>query len=374
MRRIAGSSHDRPAVELWPIERPVPYEGNPRNCTPEAIAKVAASIKEFGFMQAIVVDKDDIVVVGHTRLLAAKQLGLTKVPVHVAAHLSPAQVAAYRIADNRTGEETSWNEELLSVEISKLISMDYEIDVLGFDSDELAELLAPPVAGLVDPDSVPETPVEPVTKPGDIWILGDHRLLCGDCTDPGMVAKVMDGEQATLMATDPPYLVDYDGGNHPPTWANGGKRPGAAPDAATKHWDTYIDHEDGGQVLRELPHGRAHNGAGQDAGDLHVLRHDAGAAGLCGLGARRPAVAPGTGLVQDPHRALALGFLLELRTDRLRLDQGVKATRRTAATGQRHRDLGDPLDDHRRTAGTPHRQAGRARAPAARVPHQGRRG
>jgi DNA modification methylase len=233
--------HTRRRIELWPLTRPLPYEANPRNCPPEAIAKVANSIKEFGFMQPIVVDAHDIVVVGTTRLLAAKQLGLKQVPVIVAAHLSPAQVAAYRIADNRTGEESSWNAELLTVEISKLISMDYEIDVLGFDSDELAELLAPPVAGLVDPDSVPETPAEPITKPGDTWILGDHRLGCGDCTDASMVAQVMGGELATLMATDPPYLVDYDGGNHPPTWANGGKRPGAALNAATKHWDTYVD-------------------------------------------------------------------------------------------------------------------------------------
>jgi DNA modification methylase len=233
--------HASQKVEFWPIEQPKAYAGNPRNCPPTAVEKVAASIAEFGFMQAIVVDRDEVVIVGATRLAAAKKLGLPKVPVIVAAHLSPAQVAAYRITDNRTGEETSWNEELLTVEISKLISMEYEIDVLGFDADELAELLTPPVAGLVDPDSVPETPAEPVTKPGDLWILGNHRLGCGDCTDASMVARVMDGELATLMATDPPYLVDYDGGNHPPTWANGGKRPGAAPDAGTKHWDSYVD-------------------------------------------------------------------------------------------------------------------------------------
>ncbi len=230
----------RQRIALWPIERPIPYEANPRNCPPQAIAKVAASIKEYSFMQPLVVDANDVVVVGNTRLLAAKQLGLARVPVIVAAHLSPAQVAAYRIADNRTGEETSWNEELLTVEISKLVSIDYDIDVLGFDAAELAELM-PPLAGLAEPDSVPETPAEPVSKPGDLWILGDHRLLCGDCTDANMVKQLMNGEQATLMATDPPYLVDYDGGNHPPTWANGGKRPGGAPDAGTKHWDSYTD-------------------------------------------------------------------------------------------------------------------------------------
>jgi hypothetical protein len=108
MKRIAGASEQGLAIELWPIERPIPYSKNPRVCPQSAIDKVAASIERFGFLQAIVVDSDDIVVVGHTRLLAAKQLGLTQVPVHIAADLSPTQAAAYRIADNRTNEETSW--------------------------------------------------------------------------------------------------------------------------------------------------------------------------------------------------------------------------------------------------------------------------
>ena len=229
-------------VELWPIQRPIPYDKNPRHCPPEAIAKVAASIKEFGFLQAIVVDGKDVVVVGHTRLLAAKQLGLQQLPVHVAAGLSPAQAAAYRIADNRTNQETSWDEDLLSVEISRLASLDYDIDILGFEADELAELLVQPAGGLVDPDEVPELPTEPITRPGDLWVLGNHRLLCGDSTNSADVERLMDGERATLMATDPPYLVNYEGGNHPPTWSNGGKKPGAPADCATKHWDSYIDH------------------------------------------------------------------------------------------------------------------------------------
>ncbi len=243
MKRIAGDAEQGLAIELWPIERPIPYDKNPRHCPPEAIAKVAASIKKFGFLQAIVVDSKDVVVVGHTRLLAAKQLDLQQVPVHVAADLSPAQAAAYRIADNRTSQETSWDEDLLSVEIAKLTSLDYDIDILGFEADELTELLAQPTIGLVDPDEVPEPPTEPITRPGDLWVLGNHRLLCGDSTQPADVERLMDGKRATLMATDPPFLVNYDGGNHPPTWANGGKKPGAAPDSATKHWDSYVDHD-----------------------------------------------------------------------------------------------------------------------------------
>jgi DNA modification methylase len=243
MKRIAGDAEQGLAIELWPIERPIPYAKNPRVCPQSAIDKVAASIEQFGFRQAIVVDSDDVVVVGHTRLLAAQQLGLRQVPVHVAADLSPAQAAAYRIADNRSNEETSWDTELLSVEISQLCSLDYDIDVLGFAAGELAELLAQPTVGLVDPDSVPSVPVAPITRPGDLWHLGDHQLLCGDATSAEDVSRLMAGKRAGLMATDPPYLVDYDGGNHPPTWANGGKAPGAAPDSATKHWDSYVDHD-----------------------------------------------------------------------------------------------------------------------------------
>ena len=175
MKRIAGDAEQGLAIELWPIERPIPYAKNPRTCPQSAIAKVVASLEQFGFRQAIVVDANDVVVVGHTRLLAAKQLGLKQVPVHVAADLSPAQAAAYRIADNRTNEETSWDADLLSVEIAQLASLDYDIDVLGFEANELAELLAQPTVGLVDPDAVPSVPVEPITLPGDLWHLGNHR-------------------------------------------------------------------------------------------------------------------------------------------------------------------------------------------------------
>jgi DNA modification methylase len=228
-------------VELWPIERPIPYDNNPRRCPQSAIDKVAASLREFGFRQAIVVDSEAVVVVGHTRLLAAKRLGMKQVPVHVAADLSPAQARAYRIADNRTNEETAWESDLLSVEIAELAVLDYEIDVLGFDGQELAELLAQPTLGLTDPDEVPEPPVEPITQAGDLWILGEHRLLCGDATVAADVARVMNGARATLMATDPPYLVGYDGGNHPQTWSKTGRR--ISSEEKTRHWDAYRDQE-----------------------------------------------------------------------------------------------------------------------------------
>ena len=143
------------------------------------------------------------------------------------------------------------------MEISKLVSLDYDIDVLGFDGDELAELLAQPTVGLVDPDEVPEAPAEPLTRLGDKWRLGNHVLLCGDATKPTDVARLMDGARATLMATDPPYLVDYDGGNHPPTWANGGKQPGAAPDSRHEALGRLRRPRYGRQVLPGLPHRRS---------------------------------------------------------------------------------------------------------------------
>jgi DNA modification methylase len=227
------------SVELWPIERPIPYGKNPRVCPQSAIAKVAASLTQFGFRQAIVVDAHGVVVVGHTRLAAAKQLGLTQVPVHIAADLSPAQARAYRIADNRTNQESSWDLDLLSGEIGELASLDYDIDVLGFETDELDALTCQPTAGLVDPDEVPEVPAEPVSRPGDLWLLGRHRLLCGDATCAADVGRVMNGARACLMATDPPYGVGYTGGNHPQTWAKGGRR--ISSQEKTKHWDSYAD-------------------------------------------------------------------------------------------------------------------------------------
>jgi DNA modification methylase len=228
------------SIEWWPIERPIPYARNPRFAPEAAIAKVAASLAEYGWRQPIVVDADDVIVVGHTRLLAAKRLGLAQVPVHIATDLTPQQVKAYRLADNRTAEESSWDLELLPLEISELADLSYDLSLPGFNPDELAKLGYIGTEGLTDPDEVPEVPEEPITKPGELIILGNHRLLCGDATDPVQVKRLMAGQRAALMATDPPYLVNYDGGNHPQTWGNGGKQAGR--DVATKHWDSYTDH------------------------------------------------------------------------------------------------------------------------------------
>lgn len=226
-------------VEWWPTGRPVPYARNARVCPQVAIDKVATSIREYGFRQPIVVDSGGVVIAGHTRLLAARQLGLRKVPVHVAGDLSPAQAKAYRLADNRSAEETSWDLELLPLELEGLTQLEYDLDLLGFEKNELAALMTTVTEGLSDPDEVPDPPQEPITRPGELWELGPHRLLCGDATDPGCVKRLMDGRRAPLMATDPPYLVNYDGGHHPATVGNGGK----AGKAYEKNWDAYVDPE-----------------------------------------------------------------------------------------------------------------------------------
>ncbi len=224
-------------VEWWEVGRPIPYARNARVCPESAIAKVATSIREYGFRQPIVVDVEGVVIAGHTRLLAAKQLGLQKVPVHVATDLSPAQVKAYRLSDNRSAEETSWDLELLPLELEGLASLEYDLDLLGFEKNELSMLMMTVKEGLSGPDEVPDPPPEPITRPGDLWQMGPHRLLCGDSTDPECVKRLVNGQRANLMATDPPYLVDYDGGHHPATVGNGGK----AGKAYEKEWDAYKD-------------------------------------------------------------------------------------------------------------------------------------
>jgi DNA modification methylase len=194
-------------IAMWPIERVQPYDKNPR-LNDEAVDSVARSIQEFGFRQPIVVDEQDTIIVGHTRWKAAQKLGMAKVPVHVAKDLTPAQIKAYRIADNQTASIATWDFDLLPLELADLQGMEFDLDLLGFDSDELARLLNPdPQEGQCDPDDVPEPPDEAITQPGDLWILGDHRLLCGDSSKPEDVDRLLDGQPIHLVNTDPPYNV-----------------------------------------------------------------------------------------------------------------------------------------------------------------------
>jgi hypothetical protein len=196
-------------VTNMPVESLVPYARNPRNNT-AAIDAVKASIAEFGFRQPIVVDEKLVVIVGHTRLEAAKQLGLKTVPVHVAEGLTPAQAKAYRIMDNRSHENAEWDDELLRLEFGDLKLDDFDLALTGFVSEELDKLLgAEQIEGLNDPDEAPAVPELPVSKPGDLWILGDHRVLCGDSTVMTDVEKLMGGQLADMSFCDAPYNVDY---------------------------------------------------------------------------------------------------------------------------------------------------------------------
>lgn len=195
-------------VELISIDRVIPYARNPRH-NDGAISKVAASIKEFGFRQPIVVDNDYVIIVGHTRLLAAQNLGIEKVPIHIAEGLTEAQVKAYRIADNRTHEEAQWDDELLALELGDLENNGFDLELTGFDPDELDKLLLNETEGLTDDDTIPEVPEVAVTKAGDIWILGEHRLLCADSTDAKSIELLLDGSLVDMVFTDPPYNVNY---------------------------------------------------------------------------------------------------------------------------------------------------------------------
>lgn len=201
------------AVEDWPIARPQPYAKNARKLSDRAVDVLAASIREFGFRQPIVVDAFDVIVVGHTRLLAAQKLGLATVPVHVASSLTPAQCKAYRLADNRTADETSWDEDALRAEFAELQALEIGLDLTAFEQMQITELTKP--AGLVDEDDAPEPPVVPVSQLGDLWLLGSHRVLCGDATDADAVARLMGDTKPLLMVTDPPFGVGYD-----PSWRN----------------------------------------------------------------------------------------------------------------------------------------------------------
>lgn len=198
-------------VKTVAIGEVIPYARNPRK-NADAIAKVAGSLNEYGWQQPIVVDKNMVVIAGHTRLEAARTLGMEKVPVQIAEDLTEAQVKAYRIADNRVSQEAEWDIDLLKIELADLDNLDFNLLLTGFDEDELNGMLIEAVEeGLTDEDEVPEAPKVPVTVKGDIWQLGNHRVMCGDSTSIDEAEKLMDGQLADLLLTDPPYNVAYTG-------------------------------------------------------------------------------------------------------------------------------------------------------------------
>ena len=191
-----------------------PYDRNPRH-NEEAVDAVAKSIREFGFRNPVILDKDNVIIAGHTRWLAAKALGLEEVPCVVAADLTPEQAKAYRIADNKTGEIAKWDYDLLPIELKELRGDGFDLSLLGFDTSELEGLLADPpdegTEGETEPDAIPDAPEIPVSKPGEVYVLGRHRLMCGDSTSKVDTARLMCGGKASLYLTDPPYNVALKG-------------------------------------------------------------------------------------------------------------------------------------------------------------------
>jgi DNA modification methylase len=221
-------------VEHWPIERLLPYAANARTHSDSQIAQIAASIAEFGFNVPCLVDERGVLIAGHGRLLAARKLGLTEAPVIRLDHLADAQARAFRIADNRIALNAGWDDALLAAELGRLKEDGVSLDLLGFGEDELDQLLS----GLdenagdesSDEDEVPEAPADPITRSGDLWVLGGHRLLCGDSTVATDVERLLAGAKPHLLISDPPYGVDYDPGWRLEAGISATKRMGVAND------------------------------------------------------------------------------------------------------------------------------------------------
>ena len=191
------------------IEEIIPYAKNSRTHSDEQISQIAASIKEFGFNQPVLLDGKKGIIAGHGRVLAAKKLGLKTVPTIALEHLSEPQRKAYIIADNKLALNAGWDLDLLDIEMKGLADDGFDLSLIGFDENELASILADKTEGLTDPDEAPEAPEDPVSKPGDVWLLGKHRLMCGSSTVETDVAALLGGVEPHLMVTDPPYGVEY---------------------------------------------------------------------------------------------------------------------------------------------------------------------
>ena len=224
-------------VEYRPIDRLIPYARNSRTHTDAQVAQIAASIREFGWTNPVLVDGENGIVAGHARVLAARKLGVTDVPVIELSGMTEAQKQAYVLADNQLALNAGWDEDLLALELKDLKDVSFDLSTIGFSDRELQSLLRRvenPTEGLIDPDDIPDMPREKDVwvRPGELYLLGDHRLLCADATNAGDVEKLMSSHLASLLATDPPYLVNYTGGNHLNSKQGGSK-------AGDDHWDSY---------------------------------------------------------------------------------------------------------------------------------------
>jgi len=199
-------------IERWPTAKLLPYARNARTHSNEQVAQIAASIAEFGFTNPILAGADGVIVAGHGRLAAAQKLGLETVPVVVLDHLTPTQRRALVIADNRIAENASWDDDVLRTELAALQDEDFDLAFTGFDADALAEILTDENgagSGETDDDAVPEVTETPISRPGDIWVMGHHRLLCGDATLADSYQKLLGDRSVDMVFTDPPYNVNY---------------------------------------------------------------------------------------------------------------------------------------------------------------------
>lgn len=207
-------------MKHWPADKVerrkvvdlVPYARNARTHSPDQVDQIAASIREWGWTTPVLIDEAGGIIAGHGRILAAHKLGIPDVPAMTAIGWTEAQKKAYILADNKLAMNAGWDTELLRVELQELSELDFDMPLIGFDADELAALMAEPTVGLTDPDEAPEPPINPVTVEGDVWVLGNHRIICGDSTSADVVAKLLGPVKPHLMVTDPPYGVEYDPG------------------------------------------------------------------------------------------------------------------------------------------------------------------
>lgn len=205
-------SNPADTVEQWPIEKLVPYAKNSRTHSDEQVAQIAASIREWGFTTAVLVDESGSIIAGHGRVMAARKLGMASLPVMVAAGWTDAQKRAYVIADNKLALNAGWDNELLALELGELGDIGFDLELTGFTDEEIKALMPVEVEeGLTDPDDAPDVQENTVTVPGDVWILGKHRLMCGDSTSVSDLEKLTDGQLVDMWLTDPPYNVAYEG-------------------------------------------------------------------------------------------------------------------------------------------------------------------
>src|SRR5258707_2831039 len=200
-------------VERWPIGRLIPFARNARTHSDAQVSQIASSIREWGWTNPVLVAEDGMIIAGHGRVLAARKLRIADVPVMIASGWTDAQKRAYTIADNKLTLNGGWDQELLGLEIGELEVLGFDLDLIGFSEVERAALAAHMTEGLTDPDDVPDLPSEAVARPGDLWVLGAHRLICGDSTSHNDTKRLLAGVKPHLMVTDPPYAVNYD-----PAW------------------------------------------------------------------------------------------------------------------------------------------------------------